>query len=96
MNLSKALKRKRDDEERLKNRSPQTVFKDNGTEQFFLDISNFATKAELASKADINHNHDEVYAKINEIKYFEPITNGDSTSPEIVFFNGDVVMGEVI
>lgn len=32
---------------------------------------------------------------VNAGKYFEPVTNGDISNPEIVFFNGDVVMVEV-
>ncbi|HAS91317.1 MAG TPA: hypothetical protein DCS12_03415 [Clostridiales bacterium] len=57
MNLSKELKKKRDAEDRLRNRSPQVVFTDTGTEQGFVDTSSFATKTELAGKANIDHTH---------------------------------------
>lgn len=28
--------------------------------------------------------------------YYEPITNGDSAAPELIFYNGDIIMGEVV
>ncbi len=55
MNLSKELKKKRDAEDRLRNNSPQVVFVDSGTTQTF---DNYATKADLAGKADADHTHE--------------------------------------
>lgn len=58
MNLSKILKQKRDDEDRLRNRSPQVVFTETKTgEQSFVDSSKFASKADLEGKADVEHTH---------------------------------------
>lgn len=108
MNLSKVLKQKRDEEDRLRNRSPQTAFNETSPgEQSFVDTSKFATKTDLAGKADINHNHDHDYAEINhnhdlayvktsDYKQFEILTNGDSENPEVLFANGDILMVEVI
>jgi len=68
MNLSKVLKQKRDEEDRLRNRSPAPTFSETAPgEPSFVDTSKFATKTELAGKADINHTHDysSVYAAVN-------------------------------
>jgi len=48
MNLSKVLKQKRDAEDRLRNRSPQSVFNDTGTTQSFNRQSDYLTKVHLA------------------------------------------------
>jgi len=48
MNLSKVLKQKRDAEDRLRNRSPQSVFNDTGTTQIFNSQSDYLTKVNLA------------------------------------------------
>lgn len=108
MNLSKELKKKRDAEDRLRCSSPRPVYMEKPTgEQSFVDTSKFATKTELAGKADINHNHDATYATLShnhddlyvkigqliESKYFEPLCY----NAEILFSpDGDILMGEVI
>lgn len=33
---------------------------------------------------------------VNAGGYWEPLTNGDITTPELIFYNGDIVMAEVI
>ena len=62
-----------------------------------------APAAELAAhKTSADHDgryytEDEVDALLLTVtgKYYEPLTNGDPTTPELVFYNGDVVMAEV-
>lgn len=91
MNLSKELKKKRDAEDRLRNRSPVTVFSETTTgEQSFKGTDDFALK---------NHNHDDLYVKkgeVMQVKYYEPITNGNIEMPELLFYEGDLIIGEVI
>jgi hypothetical protein len=58
MNLSQTLKRKRDAEDRLRRTSQQPVFSEaSGGEQSFSNPDDYATKEELAGKADITHSH---------------------------------------
>lgn len=107
MNLSKVLKQKRDAENRLRQSSPQTAFNDNGSDQSFANTIDYATKVDLAGKADINHNHDsyyadidhnhdDVYVRIGQVtaaKHYELLCNNG----EILFSpDGDILMGEVI
>lgn len=51
MSLARAMKNKRDDEARLRQRSPTPVFV-GGTTETFVDIANLATKAEVEAKPD--------------------------------------------
>ena len=40
-----------------------------------IDLSGYATKDELAFKADINHNHDSVYAKISSLANYQTMVD---------------------
>lgn len=44
--------------------------------------------------------HDTRYYTKAEIdasrEYWEPLANGNATTPELIFYNGDIVMGKVI
>jgi hypothetical protein len=58
MNLSLTLKRKRDAEDRLRRTSQQPVFSEaSGGEQSFSNPDDYATKGDLAGKADTTHSH---------------------------------------
>lgn len=36
------------------------------------------------------------YDPPSDVGYYEPLTNGDASSPELIFADGDVIMVEVI
>lgn len=108
MNLSKVLKQKRDAEDRLRNRSPVTVFSETATgEQSFKNTGEYATKKDLEGKSDISHNHDLNYAALDhnhdslymkigqtvKAKIYEPLV---SPTSDFFYHNGDILTGEVV
>lgn len=101
MNLAKILKQRRDAERRLEQTSPVPVF--NGGAADSVEGGGDESIASLEDYSKIGHTHDDRYYTETEVDalfaassgYWEPLTNGDSTTPELLFYNGDVVMGRI-
>lgn len=96
MNLAKILKQRRDAERRLELTSPKPVF--NGGAPDSVEGGGNESLASLNDYAKLGHTHSEYYTKseVDErAAYWEPLTNGDATTPELLFYDGDVVMGRI-
>lgn len=95
MNLAEMTKRQRDQAFRQQSQDPAkgVVFSESSA-----GVGSVPTNNLTVHKS--SDDHDGRYYTESEVDtlltyYYEPVTNGDTTTPEIVFCSGDIVMVEV-